>query len=208
MLAHEVGHAFVSGTLTNTYGTISAIRYGDVNGSTTLDRDEDDYPECESCEDEVDEDKDVTKQKLLNEICVALGGRAGERVYLNEDSTGIFGDYSYVAKTFELLADLGAYGFHYSRTIDEYSVSEKWRTQYHRLLCKEVNKQYKRAIKIIKKNKAFGLYLIDVIHRNGDVLSSDAVLEAKKFWDENKVQLLSKYSKITIEDLKNEAKEN
>jgi len=206
ILAHEVGHALVSYEFFKTFGTVSAIKYGYLAGSTTFDdveEDDDDHEFLEEIPESRKPDANETLEKCLNNICVAFGGMAGERVYLNEHSFGNGGDLSEVCGRISKISDVGGFGFYWSREIDDYGASERWRNKYHKHTVRLCNKYYRKSIRIVKKNKAFGLYLIDEIHQNNDVLSAEALKEKRQYFLQHKKELTKKYKKLHVLDLKN-----
>lgn len=200
ILAHEIGHALVSYEFFKTFGTVSAIKYGCLAGSTVFDEiDDDDFEPIEEAPRKSESNE--TLDKCINNICVAFGGMAGERVYLNEHSFGNGADLNEVCERIGRICDVGGFGFYWSRSIDDYGASEKWRDRYHRYVVKLCNKYYRKSIKIVKKNKILGLYLVDEIHQNNDVLSAEVLKEKRQYFLQHKKEFIKKYKKLHVLDL-------
>ncbi len=198
VLAHEIGHALVSYSLTGNCGTVSALRYGDMAGSTDLSDDYDEICEEESCDD-CSERRMRNYKDLVNDIMITLGGKVGEKVYLNQVSTGVSGDMDVIYSDFSIMNDNCCLGFKFSRAYtpnsDDTYHERTWKKHYHL-----VKKYYRKATKIVKSNKALGLYLIEEIHKHDDVLSNTELLKRiEKFKESKKLQ--TKYKKMKFKEL-------
>jgi len=198
VLAHEIGHALVSYELTGSCGTVSALRYGNMAGSTDLSDDYDDE-EIELPDDYDSERRLRNYNDIVNDIMITLGGKVGEKVYLNQISTGVGGDMDAIYSDFSIMNENCCLGFKYSRAFTPNSTEDyhkrNWRKHYHL-----VKKYYRRATRIVKKNKALGLYLIEEIHKHDDVLSNGELLKRiKKFKSSKDLQV--KYKKIKFNEL-------
>lgn len=197
VLAHEVGHALISYELTGSCGTVSALRYGDTAGSTDISDDyyEDEFePGCESSEDRMRNYDDIMK-----DITITLGGMVGERIYLNQKSTGVSGDMSSIYYSFETLIRNCCFGFDYSKSYAPTGTDLIYRRVYKK--CNHIiKKQYRKAYKILKNDKVLGLYLIDEIHKADDVLSNNELMKRIKLFKEDKA-IRDKYSKLKFKDL-------
>lgn len=199
VLAHEIGHALVAYELTGSCGTVSALRYGNTAGSTDI---SDEYYENEEIALEsspYSEDRMKNYNDILNDIVITLGGMAGEKVYLNQKSTGVHGDMCSIYDSFETLVGNCCLGFNYSRAYSPNSGDDVYNRVYRK--CKHlIKKYYKKACNILKKNKTLGLYLIDEIHKADDVLSNSELLRRIKIFKEDKT-IRTKYSKLKFKDL-------
>ena len=198
VLAHEVGHALVAYELTGSCGTVSALRYGNTAGSTDISDDyydDDCEVECESGS----EDKMRNYNDIIDDITITLGGMVGEKIYLNQKSTGVHGDMGSIYDSFEVLVGNCCLGFDYSRAYSPVSGDDVYDRVY--VKCnKLVKKYYRKAYKILKKHEALGLYLIDEIHKSDDVLSNNELMKRIKLFKEDKT-LRVKYSKLKFKDL-------
>ena len=185
IIAHEVGHSLVSGILRDDFGSISAIKYDGVAGFTSFGD--------EILDDEEEEIKEVYgKKELLNEICVALGGMAGELVYYGSFDTGVSGDIDHVKNVFEYGANAAIFGF---KPITEYwrEEGDRYKNHYEKIRNRTFKKQLKRAIKIIKNNVYLGRYLIDLTLENSDVLTEKQMATALNYYAEHKAEVKNKY---------------
>ena len=192
VIAHEVGHSIVSGILRGDFGSISAIKYDGVAGFTSFGDD--------LYEPEEEEIREIWgKDELLNEICVSLGGMAGELIYYGSYDTGVFGDLSHCKDVFEYGTDAGIFGF---KTLSQFWREERegWKTHYEHLRNKIFKQQLNRAKRIIRQNKYLGRYLIDLTLENSDVLTDKQLTMALNFYNEHKAELDAKYRnyKLTL----------
>ena len=192
VLVHEAGHSIVSGELTNDYGQISALKYGDVGGNTTFDDD--------LCEDELVDFDGFTFKNLLDDITISFGGMAAEMVLLKQRSVGGHSDICQVASRMCYLFDVGIYGFKYSADIVTYTESTK--EARRKLGVKLANKMFKKACKIVKKNRELILFLVDEIHKHNDVMSSKQIKENVDYFKEHKKELTKKYRNFKMGDFK------
>ena len=207
VLAHEIGHALVSYKLTGSFGTVSAIKYGDIHGATSLEpvsedctEDEDDFFDSHR----LDYEGELTVSKLFENTYISLGGKAGEEVYLHQISTGVYGDFSNVQDNLDTLSNLGVFGMYYSRSTDTFGASEYWREVHHRLITRKFKKYYRKTLRIVKKYKTLGLFLIDEIHKNNDVMSAESLKVLGEFYKEHKKEVDKKYKHLSVYDLDKE----
>lgn len=203
VLAHEVGHALVAYELTGTCGTVSAIRYGNTAGVTDLsDEVEDDDEEFE-IELESSEKRLRNCHDLMSDILISLGGMAGEKIYLNLESTGVCSDLNSVSNAFDTLFDNGVFGFKYSRAWYHDGCPDTYYKECFKKGLKLTKKFYKKSFSIVKKHKVLGLYLIDEIHKSNDVLSNSEMIKRIKLFNSDKA-LRNKYKKMKYTDLTKE----
>ncbi|WP_406684531.1 ATP-dependent zinc metalloprotease FtsH [Seonamhaeicola sp. MEBiC1930] len=106
----------------------------------------------------------VRPEQMLDEMCAALGGRAAEQVIFNKISTGALSDLEKVTKqaramvTIYGLSDkIGNLTYYDSSGQNEFGFSKPYSEQTAELIDKEISdiieKQYDRAIKLLKENK-------------------------------------------------------
>lgn len=200
VLAHEVGHALVAYVLCGNFGTVSALRYGYTAGSTDISDDYlyDDDEELPDCS----EERMKNAKDTINDIIVTLGGKAGEKVYLNQESTGILSDLNTISRELELLFDNCVYGFKPCRSWYHDGVEDRYFRYCRSKSLRLVKKYYKKALNIVKKNKVLGLYLIDEIHKNNDVLSNAELIKRVNRFNEDK-NIRKKYKCLNYNELKN-----
>ena len=199
VLAHEIGHAIVSYKLTNKCGTVSALRYGDSAGSTDLCDEYYDEEEFET-EDCPSERKITNVNDIYNDIKISLGGRAGEKVYLNQSSTGLNSDLGKISSDLDYMFDNVVFGFKYTRSWYHEGINDRYYTLVRRKSLRLIKKCDREVRRIVRKNKILGLYLIDEIHKHNDVLSNSELIKRIKLFEEDKT-LQNKYKKLKFKDL-------
>ena len=106
----------------------------------------------------------VRPEQMLDEMCAALGGRAAEKVIFNKISTGALSDLEKVTKqaramvtVYGLNDKVGNLTYYDSSNGNEYGFTKPYSEQTAETIDKEISaiieKQYQRAITILKKNK-------------------------------------------------------
>jgi cell division protease FtsH len=106
----------------------------------------------------------VRPEQMLDEMCAALGGRAAEKVIFNQISTGALSDLEKVTKqaramvTIYGLSDkVGNITYYDSSGQSEYGFTKPYSEKTAELIDKEISdiieKQYKRALKLLEENK-------------------------------------------------------
>ena len=106
----------------------------------------------------------VRPEQMLDEMCAALGGRAAEKVIFDKISTGALSDLEKVTKqaramvtVYGLSDKIGNLTYYDSSGQNEYGFTKPYSEQTAELIDKEISdiieKQYQRAIKLLKENK-------------------------------------------------------
>ncbi len=106
----------------------------------------------------------VRPEQMLDEMCAALGGRAAEKVMLNQISTGALSDLEKVTKQaramvtiFGLNDKIGNLTYYDSSGQNEYNFSKPYSESTAKMIDKEISNlietQYKRAIDLLEHNK-------------------------------------------------------
>lgn len=106
----------------------------------------------------------VKTDQMLDEICAALGGRAAEKVIFNEISTGALNDLEKITKqaramvtVYGLNDKIGNITYYDSSGQSEYGFTKPYSEKTAELIDQEISKliekQYQRAISILKKHK-------------------------------------------------------
>ena len=106
----------------------------------------------------------VRPEQMLDEMCAALGGRAAEKVIFDKISTGALSDLEKVTKqaramvTIYGLSDkIGNLTYYDSSGQSEYGFTKPYSEQTAELIDNEISdiieKQYRRAIKLLEDNK-------------------------------------------------------
>ena len=116
----------------------------------------------------------VRPEQMLDEMCAALGGRAAEKVIFNKISTGALSDLEKVTKqaramvtVYGLNDKVGNLTYYDSSNGNEYGFTKPYSEQTAETIDKEISaiieKQYQRAISILKKNKKKLVKLAEVL---------------------------------------------
>lgn len=146
---HEIGHFVCAYACSGKIGNISVEKIGESRGrvffyETNLEED----------------DFSITIETLKNYLVEALGGMAGEKVMLNDISSGSTSDVNKARKAIRILFETGAFSFEYLPPAAEYNL--KGRIEYYpesakeRLFAKEVellNDAFNECCAIIESNK-------------------------------------------------------
>ena len=116
----------------------------------------------------------VRPEQMLDEMCAALGGRAAEKVVFNKISTGALSDLEKVTKqaramvtVYGLNEKVGNLTYYDSSNGNEYGFTKPYSEQTAETIDKEISliieNQYKRALKILKKNKKKLIQLAELL---------------------------------------------
>ncbi len=167
---HEGGHATVSWLLehANPLVKVTIIPRGRALGAAWY------LPE---------ERQITTTEQLLDEMCATLGGRASEELIFGKISTGALNDLERVTKQafamisyFGMSDKIGNRSYFDSSGQNEYSFNKPYSEKTAEMIDDEVklivDQQYKRAIAILKKNKA-GLTKLAELLLEKEVIFSD-----------------------------------
>jgi len=202
VLSHEVGHAIVEFNLTGKWPNISALRYGDTNGHVET---TDDFLEDEDMDEDdlnaIEENNAVTSKVMFDRITIALGGYAGEKVLLKQDSIGIYSDLAQVRRCFNVLTDCCAFGTKYSEVYFPNRAPEYFINKLFKKLQRVFQQHIKKAIKIIKHNKELCIYLVEQVHLNNDVMSANELTKCYNAFIQNKKEMIKKYKHLKVKDL-------
>jgi cell division protease FtsH len=106
----------------------------------------------------------VRPEQMLDEMCSLLGGRAAEKVIFNKISTGALSDLEKVTKQARAMVTIyglndkvGNLTYYDSSNGNEYGFTKPYSEQTAETIDKEISliieSQYKRALKILQKNK-------------------------------------------------------
>ena len=116
----------------------------------------------------------VRPEQMLDEMCAALGGRAAEKVIFNKISTGALSDLEKVTKqaramvtVYGLNDKVGNLTYYDSSNGNEYGFTKPYSEQTAETIDKEISliieKQYNRALNILKKNKKKLIQLAELL---------------------------------------------
>jgi ATP-dependent metalloprotease FtsH len=126
----------------------------------------------------------TTTEQMLDEMCAALGGRAAEELIFGKISTGALNDLEKVTKQafamisyFGMSAKIGNLSYFDSSGQNEYSFNKPYSEKTAETIDEEVktliDKEYKRAIAILKKNKTELTKLADLLLDKEVIFSDD-----------------------------------
>lgn len=170
VMAHEMGHALVGLDADGNPGSITVERYGSTSGFTDYTADPfNDYDDDVDSNSE-EQDDIFDRRTLLAEIRKALGGMAGEKVYLGTFDTGVGSDLQAAHELFMYGLQSGLFGLpQIPFFLRDDSESDKKRTK--RLQGRIFKEQFRKACSCIRKNRALGMYLIEKALESGDSLT-------------------------------------
>lgn len=127
------------------------------------------------------DERQITRtEQMLDEMCATLGGRAAEKVVFDKISTGALSDLEKVTK--QAMAMVSIYGLNekvgnisYYNMDNSFSkpFSEKQAAIMDEEIKKLTDQQYKRAIKILEKNKDKLLLLADQLLEKEVIFKED-----------------------------------
>lgn len=119
---HEIGHFLTQYGLTGEIASISVEQYGDVAGHIAL---EEDFPVPLAPK----KDDHRSSEEILDSVAVALGGIAGEEVFLGKRYCGSRSDLSNAIESIYQVLASGALGFEYlpSFDVDRFSATRGFR---------------------------------------------------------------------------------
>ena len=148
---HEAGHAIVSWLLEHAAPLVKVtiVPRGQSLGAAWY------LPE---------ERQIVRTEQMLDEMCAALGGRAAEKIVFNKISTGALSDLEKVTQQAKAMVSiyglndtLGNITYYDSSGQTDYNFSKPYSEQTAQVIDKEISKiiekQYSRAISLLKKSK-------------------------------------------------------
>ena len=106
----------------------------------------------------------VRTEQMLDEMCAALGGRAAEKIVFNKISTGALSDLEKVTRQAKAMVSiyglnetLGNITYYDSSGQTDYNFSKPYSEQTAQVIDEEISKiiekQYSRAISLLKKSK-------------------------------------------------------
>ena len=106
----------------------------------------------------------VRTEQMLDEMCAALGGRAAEKIIFNKISTGALSDLEKVTRQAKAMVSiyglndtLGNITYYDSSGQTDFNFSKPYSEQTAQVIDKEISKiiekQYDRAIMLLKKSK-------------------------------------------------------
>jgi AFG3 family protein len=185
---HEAGHATVSWMLehSNPLVKVTIVPRGKALGAAWY------LPE---------ERQITTREQILDEICATLGGRASEEINFGKISTGALNDLEKVTKQayamvsyYGMSTKVGNLSFYDSSGQSEYSFNKPYSERTAELIDDEANiiieKEYKRAKKVLNDNKEGLLKLSELLLEREVIFTDDleAVFGKRKFgksrWEE------------------------
>ncbi len=139
----------------------------------------------------------TTTEQILDEMCSALGGRASEEINFGKISTGALNDLEKVTKQayamvsyYGMSEKVGNISFFDSQGRNEYSFNKPYSEKTAELIDEEakslIEKQYQRALKILKENSEGLVKLAERLLEKEVVFSDDVeeIFGKRKFKEE------------------------
>jgi len=181
---HEAGHATISWLLehTNPLVKVTIVPRGQALGAAWY------LPK---------ERQITTTEQILDEMCSALGGRASEEINFDKISTGALNDLEKVTKQayamvsyYGMSEKLGHMSYFDSQGGNEYAFSKPYSEKTAELIDNEVKvlleKQYVRALKILRENKEGLEKLAELLLEKEVIFSEDVekIFGARTFKEE------------------------
>ena len=155
VLAHEMGHAITCYAIRDMCSSVSAIQYGRTNGFTRFTKSR--YSPVQVEEESLGV---LTKQELLDEICISLGGMAAEKLFFGEYTTGVGMDFDESVAIMKTAVKYGFMGMRFVGIDFDDPTSDKLHENFERIKGKTIAKQCKRAYNLLKKNECLCKFLI------------------------------------------------
>ena len=145
---------------------------------------------------------------MLDEMCAALGGRAAEKVIFDKVSTGALSDLEKVTKqaramvtVYGLSDKVGNLTYYDSSGQNEYGFTKPYSEQTAEIIDKEISdiieKQYQRAIELLKKHKDKLVELAEVLLKD-EVIFKDNLetIFGKRPFKVSKTEISSEQSQV------------
>lgn len=185
---HEAGHAIVQAVIDDGYlpiHKVTIIPRGQSLGSTMFSPKKDILTE--------------NKEKLLNQICCAMGGRIAEKIILNIETSGAYGDILMATKIARNMvcnwgmSKMGLIAFNEKKDNvflnHEYKVLKNYSEYTAKKIDEEIydiiNYQYNRAEEIIKKYKPIVECIINDLMKYETISGGHVYNLVKKFNNNN-----------------------
>tara|TARA_B100001057_G_scaffold457959_1_gene506722 strand:+ start:14062 stop:16011 length:1950 start_codon:yes stop_codon:yes gene_type:complete len=147
----------------------------------------------------------VRPEQMLDEMCAALGGRAAEKVIFDKISTGALSDLEKVTKQaramvtiYGLSDNVGNLTYYDSSGQNEYGFTKPYSEKTSELIDKEISdiieRQYQRAIDLLKKHKAKLTELAEVLLKDEVIFKDnlESIFGKRPFESSNKESAIEK----------------
>ncbi len=183
---HEAGHATISWLLEHAHPLVKVtiVPRGKALGAAWY------LPEERSI---------TTKEQLLDEMASALGGRAAEQIIFGKISSGAQNDLEKITKQayamvsiFGMSEKVGNVSYYDSTGQSDYTFSKPYSEKTAELIDEEVKKiidrQYERAIQVLRDNAEGHAKLADLLLKREVIFSEDLEkIFGKRPWDKKHV---------------------
>ncbi len=153
----------------------------------------------------------VRTEQMLDEMCAALGGRAAEKVIFNQISTGALSDLEKVTKqaramvtVYGLNDEIGNITYYDSSNQNEYNFSKPYSEETARKIDQEISKiiekEYKRAIEVLRKNKDKLTVLAERLLEKEVIFKEDLEkIFGKRPFDEKEQEITTEKKEIAVD---------
>jgi len=157
----------------------------------------------------------VETEQMLDEMCATLGGRAAEKVMFNKISTGALNDLEKVARQARAIVSvyglndrIGNITYYDSSGQSEYSFTKPYSEHTAQIIDEEISKiiekQYQRAIKLLKENKSKLIELAEILTDKEVIFEADL----KKIFGERPFQKEPEVEIKKSKEIKSKASDN
>lgn len=166
VIYHEIGHFVVGYAIKGTIGSISVERYGNIEGHVIVQ----------------DDKQKITRNSIISELAVILGGMAGEETFTHDISYGVFDDVTKAKRMTAYAMNCGLFGFSNIRNavrrgMDEGPQNSPKRLERAEYLESEILEEaYAMAKKALSTHESLAKYLYKVV-ADRKTLSDDEMAE-------------------------------
>lgn len=170
---HEIGHAVIGYLLKYCHPVhkVTVVPRANALGVTRT------YPESESF--------NTSKEKLLDDICMILGGRAAEKIFIGQISTGASGDIKMVtSRATKMVKEWGLSDDDLLTTLiydSQDNLSNELRHRIEMAVYRIVSEQMQRAERLLNEYKPFCEELTQLLLEKEEIFEQDIDKIAEKF---------------------------
>ena len=210
VLSHEIGHALAMYYISGKTCSVSAVKYGDMNGFTKEEEvsDYDEFDDSDEMETPICDESlgALTFQDCINDICVDFAGVAGEIEYLRTVSTGCSADVEVADNMLNIMCRDGFFDKAFSALSMGYTncTSERLRRRFESVKRRTFNKCLRKSRRVIRKHKTLGKYLIEKALTNDGVLSANMMLDVINSYDLNRKEIDARLKHVDVLSLGSE----
>jgi len=157
----------------------------------------------------------VETEQMLDEMCATLGGRAAEKVMFDKISTGALNDLEKVARQARAIVSvyglndrIGNITYYDSSGQSDYNFTKPYSEHTAQIIDEEISKiiekQYQRAIALLKENKSKLIQLAEILTEKEVIFEADL----KKIFGERPFQKEPEVEINKSKEIKSKASDN